>query len=102
MIRYISAHNLGKIQSSENGWNNLMSGLIPLAIFSQVFFWKWLKQALLEPNPFLKSFWKWKSHQAVKVAQLVACLHSMPDVPGSTLPAAIPKIVSHHLKQYLG
>ena len=102
MIRYISAHNLGKIQSSENGWNNLMSGLIPLAIFSQVLFWKRLKQALLEPNPFLKSFWKWQTHQAVQVAQLVACLHSIPDVSGSTLAATIQKFVSQNLHQYLG
>ena len=91
MIRYFSAHNLGKIQSSENDWNNLMSGLIPLAIFSQVFFWKRLKQALLEPNPFLKSFWKWQTLQADQVAQLVECLHSVPGISGSSL--AVTKLI---------
>ena len=79
-----------------------MSGLIPLAIFSQVFFWKRLKQAHLEPNQYDNSSENNTLNVAVQVAQLVACLHSLPDVPGSTLPAAIPKIVSQNLKQYLG
>ena len=102
MIRYFSAHNLGKIQSSENGWNNLMSGLIPLAIFSQVFFWKRLKQALLEPNQYNNSSENNTLNVAVQVAQLVACLHSIADVPGSTLAATIQKLVSQNLHQYLG
>ena len=92
MIRYFSAHNLGKIPSSENDWNNLMSGLIPLAIFSQVFFWKWLKQAHLEPNQYDNSSENNSLNIAVQVAQLVACLHSTPGDPGSTLHATIQKI----------
>ena len=102
MIRYFSAHNLGKIQSSENGWNNLMSGLIPLAIFSQVFFWKLLKQALLEPNQYDNSSENNTLNVVDQVAQMVACLHSMPNNPGSNLAASIQIIVSQNFEQYLG